>query len=127
MILGAACLVGAAVVRNTRLALLAGAWIFFVYCSIGAVWFWPWYITWFVALAALLDWRVTGRTAVLVSLLAPLTYIFYPALPDPLWWQEYRAVLIFVPPLLYAGWHGLRLARLAWREWLQQRAERVAA
>lgn len=121
LLLGLACLVGAAVTRTFRHALLAGAWIFFVYCSIGAVWFWPWYVTWFVALAALLDWQVTGRTAVLFSLLVPLTYMFYPNLPDPVWWQRYRAVLIFVPPLLYAGWHGLRIARQPWRAWRVQR------
>lgn len=124
-ILALACLVGAAVTRNFRVALLAGAWIFFVYCAIGAVWFWPWYVTWFVALAALLDWRVTGRTALLFSLLVPLTYIFYPTLPDPVWWQRYRAVMIFVPPLLFAGWHGLRVAREAWRGWREQRLQTV--
>lgn len=112
-----ACLMGAAVTRNFRVALLAGAWIFFVYSAVGAVWFWPWYVTWFVALAALLDWRVTGRTAILFSLLAPLVYIFYPTLPDPVWWQRYRAVMIFVPPLLFAGWHGVRIARRAWHAW----------
>ena len=29
-----------------------------------------------------------------VSLLVPLTYIFYPTLPDPVWWQRYRAVIM---------------------------------
>jgi hypothetical protein len=124
-ILAIACLLGAAVTRTFRAALLAGAWIFFVYCAIGAVWFWPWYVTWFVALAALLDWRVTARTAILFSLLVPLTYIFYPTLPDPVWWQRYRAVMIFVPPLLFAGWHGLRVLREAWRDRREQRTQAV--
>ena len=117
VILGAACLVGAAITRNMRMALLAGAWIFFVYCAIGAVWFWPWYVTWLVALAALLDWRVTGRTTVLFSLLVPLTYIFFPSLPDPVWWQRYRALMIFLPPLLFAAWHGGRVLRETWQHW----------
>ncbi len=117
VILGATCLISAAITRNLRMALLCGAWIFFVYCSIGAVWFWPWYATWFVALAALLDWRVTGRTAVMLSLLVPLTYVFYPNLPDPLWWQRYRAVFIFTPPLLFALWHGIRVLSSTWNEW----------
>ncbi|HEX6292546.1 MAG TPA: hypothetical protein VFZ66_25390, partial [Herpetosiphonaceae bacterium] len=119
-ILALSCLVGAAVTRSFRVALLAGTWIFFVYCSIGAVWFWPWYVTWFVALAALLDWNVTGRTALLFSLLAPLTYAFYPTTIDAVWWQQYRAVLIFVPPLLFAGWHGARIAREAWLAWRER-------
>ena len=107
------CLVGAAITRTFRQALECGAWIFFVYCAIGAVWVWPWYVTWFVALAALLDWRVTGRTAVLFSLLLPLLYIFFPSLPDPVWWQRYRAVFVFLPPLLFAGWYGVaRLKQL---------------
>gem|GEM_PF-2794173 len=114
-ILALTCLVAAAVTRTPRQALQAGAWVFFVYCSLGAVWFWPWYATWFVALAALLDWRVTGRTAIMLSLLVPLIYIFYPTLPDPVWWQRYRAVLVFGPPLLYAGWHGVRIGYQAWR------------
>ncbi len=128
-LLGLACLIAAAVTRNMRMAVLAGAWIFFVYCAIGAVWFWPWYVTWFVALAALLDWRVTGRTAILFSLLAPLTYVFYPTLPDPVWWQRYRAVMIFVPPLLFAGWHGAYALQNAWRQWQARRtgAQRVEA
>ena len=57
------------------------------------------------------------------SLLVPLIYIFYPTLPDPVWWQRYRAVMIFVPPLLFAGWHGLRVAREAWRHWREQRLQ----
>jgi hypothetical protein len=121
IMLAAACLLAAAITRTMRVALLAGAWIFFVYSTIGAVWFWPWYVTWFVALAAILDWRVTGRTAVMVSLLVPLIYIFYPTLPDPVWWQRYRAVLVFVPPLLFAGWHGVRLLRELLRGWRAKR------
>lgn len=105
------CLVCAAITRTFRRALECGAWIFFVYCAIGAVWVWPWYVTWFVALAALLDWRVTGRTALLFSLLAPLIYIFFPTLPEPVWWQQYRAVLVFVPPLLFAAWYGVARLR----------------
>jgi hypothetical protein len=118
------CLIAAASTRTFRGALTAGAWIFFMYCSIAAVWFWPWYVTWFVALAALLDWRVTGRTALLLSLLVPLIYIFYPTLPDPVWWQRYRAVMIFVPPLLFAGWHGMRIVGALWRD---RRRTRVPA
>jgi hypothetical protein len=125
-ILGLSCLIAVALSRNFTAALAAGAWIFFMYCTIGAVWFWPWYVTWFVALAALLDWRVTGRAALLLSLLVPLIYIFYPTLPDPIWWQYYRAVMIFVPPLLFAGWHGVRIVREAWRGWRLGRVQILA-
>ncbi len=117
-VLAACCLLGAAITRSFERALLVGAWLFFVYCSISAVWFWPWYLTWFVALAALLDWRVTGRTAVMFALLAPLAYVFFPPTVDPALWQRYRAVLIFVPPLAFALWHGVALVRTHWRRWL---------
>jgi hypothetical protein len=126
-LLGLACLFAAALTRSFQAALLAGAWIFFVYCTVGAVWFWPWYATWFVALAALLDWRVTGRTAVMLALLVPLIYIFFPSLPDPVWWQRYRAVLAFGPPLLFAGWYGARLAHESWRSWRSGRVSHLTA
>jgi MFS family permease len=111
------CIVGAFVTRNLRTMLLAGAWIFFVYTTIAAVWVWPWYATWFVALAALLDWRVTGRTAIMLSLLMLLLYPLFPALPEPALIERYRALLVFGPPLAYAGLHFLRLARSYRREW----------
>ena len=119
-VLAACCLLGAAITRSFERALLVGAWLFFVYCAVSAVWFWPWYVTWFVALAALLDWRVTGRTAVMFALLAPLAYVFFPSTVDPALWQRYRAVLIFVPPLVFALSHGVALVRAHWRTWLQR-------
>lgn len=124
-VLAACCLGGAAITRSFERALLVGAWLFFVYCAISAVWFWPWYVTWFVALAALLDWRVTGRTAVMFALLAPLAYVFFPPTVDPALWQRYRAVLIFVPPLVFAIWHGVALVRANRRTWLAQARARV--
>ncbi len=114
LILVAACLVGAALTRSLRTMLAAGAWILFVYTTVAAVWVWPWYATWFVALAALLDWRVTGRAAVGLSVLALLLYPLFPALPEPGLLERYRALLVFGPPLVFAAWHGLRLVREWW-------------
>ena len=68
---------------------------------------------------------MTGRTAILLSLLAPLTYIFYPNLPDPLWWQRYRAVMIFGPPLIFTAWSCLRLAGAVWRDWRAGRSNAI--
>jgi hypothetical protein len=93
-----ACLAGAAITRNLRTLLVALAWIFFVYVAIGSVWVWPWYATWFVALAALLDWRATGRTALILSLLVPVIYPLTPILPLPTLLEQFRAVLAFGPP-----------------------------
>jgi hypothetical protein len=108
------CLVGAALTRSFERAVLVGAWLFWFYCAISSVWFWPWYLTWFLALAALLDWRVTARTAIIFSLLSPLTYIFFPATANPTWWQQYRALMVFLPPILFAAWHGWHLLRSTW-------------
>ncbi len=118
-VLALCCLGGAAITRSFERAVQAGAWLFWVYCVIGAVWFWPWYFTWFIAFAALLDWRVAGRTAVMVAVLAPLIYVFFPSTVDPAWWQRYRAVLVFVPPLAFVVWQGTLLVRANWRRWLQ--------
>jgi hypothetical protein len=96
------CVAAVFFTRDLRTMLLATAWIFFVYTAIGAVWVWPWYATWFVALAALLDWRATGRTAILLSLLLPLLYPLSPRLLEPALLERYRAVLIFGPPIVFA-------------------------
>ncbi len=117
-VLALCCVGGAAITRSFERAVLVGAWLFWVYCSIGAVWFWPWYFTWFIAFAALLDWRVTGRTAVMVAVLAPLIYVFFPSTVDPAWWQRYRAVLVFGPPLVFVLWQSTLLVRANWRRWL---------
>ena len=113
-----ACVLGALATRGLRTMLLAAAWIFFTYTTIGAVWVWPWYATWFVALAALLDWRVTGRAAVLLSTLVLLIYPLFPELPVPAPMGRFRALIIFGPPLVFAGYHAARLARSYLRgEW----------
>ncbi len=113
-----ACLLGALATRGLRTMLLAAAWIFFTYTTIGAVWVWPWYATWFVALAALLDWRVTGRAAVLLSTLILLIYPLFPELPVPAPTGRFRALIVLGPPLIFAGYHLARLARsYLRREW----------
>ncbi len=106
-----ACVLGALATRGLRTMLLAAAWIFFTYTTIGAVWVWPWYATWFVALAALLDWRVTGRAAVLLSTLVLLIYPLFPELPVPAPAGRFRALIVFGPPLVFAGYHLARLVR----------------
>lgn len=109
-----ACLVGAMLTRSLQSYLLASAWIFFVYIAIGAVWVWPWYATWFVALAALLDWRVTARTAAVLSLCLLLTYPLFPALPEPSMLVRLRGLLLFGPAIGFAGYQMVGLIR-AWR------------
>ena len=40
----------------------------------GTVWFWPWYVTWPLALAALLEWRPAGLVTVAFTATALLMY-----------------------------------------------------
>lgn len=108
VIFAAASLVSVLRARNLWNVLFCGAWILFAYATVTAVWVWPWYATWFVALAALLDWRVTGRTAVMVSVLALLLYPLYPLMPEPTLLERYRALLVWGVPLGWALWQGMR-------------------
>jgi len=103
-VLMAVCIAGALVTRNFRAMLLATAWIFFVYITLAAMWVWPWYITWFVALAALLDWQNTGRTAVILSACAPITYAFFSGLPVPPAPERFRVIWMFGPALLFVAY-----------------------
>ncbi|GAC1354894.1 MAG: hypothetical protein NVS4B8_14480 [Herpetosiphon sp.] len=108
---------GVIVTRNLKTLMLASAWILFTYCAIAAVWVWPWYATWFVAMAALLDWRVTGRTAVLVGVLALLLYPLFPIMPEPSLLERYRALLVFGLPTGFACVAAIK----AWQQRVTQR------
>ncbi len=44
-------------VRDVAGWLRASFWIFFAYLVLGTPWFWPWYVTWLVALAPLVGTR----------------------------------------------------------------------
>ncbi len=115
VVFGLVCVGGVLLTRNLRTMLLVSAWILFTYATLTAVWVWPWYATWFVALAALLDWRVTGRAAVLLSLLVLLLYPLFPIMPEPTLLERYRALLIFGPPLGFALMQGIKVV-LHWRQ-----------
>jgi hypothetical protein len=95
-----AALIAVTVVADATTALAACAWLLFVYCTLGTSWFWPWYVTWFLALAALLDWRTTGRSAVTFSCLALAVYPFKLA--------PWRSLVVMGPALLVAGALAIR-------------------
>lgn len=100
-IVAAACLAGLRFTRDLNAVLLSSAWILFAYITVGAVWVWPWYATWFIALAALLDWRVAGRTAMILGITTLLIYPLYPHMPEPSLIERWRALLAFGPPLAF--------------------------
>ncbi len=79
-------------------------WLLFFYLTIGAVWFWPWYVAWLVVPVALVG---PGRlmTATLILCLTSLfLYVVYPQLPtsvgEILYW---RALLTIAPAIVYVG------------------------
>ncbi len=82
---------------------VAWGWIAFVYVTVGAVWFWPWYVSWLVVIAALVGpGRLFNATQIL-SLSSMVLYATY-------WrgdhtfveWAGYRPLLMLGPPLIYA-------------------------
>jgi hypothetical protein len=64
------------VARRRVEASVATAWVLFAYC-VTTLWFWPWYASWVLAFGAVSPFRGIGKTAVIFSLCAPLTYVLH--------------------------------------------------
>jgi hypothetical protein len=77
-------------------------WSLIAYLLIGALWFWPWYVTWVAPLAAL---RGPGRlrtTVVLYTIGGMVLYGLYPLLAPPFGDLEgYVPLICFGPVALY--------------------------
>jgi hypothetical protein len=84
-------------VRDMQSLIQSWTWILFVYLCFGAIWFLPWYVTWFVGLAALLPYQRAESTALVFAASALLGDVL------PAGWDvtSYRALVIFLPPLLW--------------------------
>ncbi|MEO5951320.1 MAG: hypothetical protein ABIQ44_02525, partial [Chloroflexia bacterium] len=78
--------------------------LLFFYLTIGAVWFWPWYVSWLVVPAALVGPGRLMKATLILCLTSLLLYAVYPELPslvgEILYW---RALLIIAPALVYFG------------------------
>jgi hypothetical protein len=93
--------------------LSAWAWILFWYVVVASGWFWPWYVTWPLALAALCPWDRLSVATVLLAGGALTQYAFQPLFAvSPLY--GYRALFIFGPALAYGLWWAWREGRLSW-------------
>ncbi len=101
----AAIALGAISVTTMTTAVLAAAWVMFSVCLL-AVWFWPWYVTWFVCLSAIASRRATTQLAVLFSCLALAIY--------PLKYSTLRTPVVFLPSLLLAAYLGVRWVHAWW-------------
>ena len=83
--------------------LAAWGWVMFVYLTVGAVWFWPWYVVWLVPVAALAG---PGRLLKSTYILCMSSMLLYAAA----WrgtlefkeWADYVPLLMIGPPLVYA-------------------------
>ena len=105
----------------------SSAWVAFLALVTIAWWFWPWYVTWFVPLAALSPRRGVALVAVVFSLTAMLMYgtYYWNVYGD---WHELQrrtAAVVFVAPMLFAlvlgVWSAVR------RGWSRNRAAGVSA
>src|SRR5579859_15624 len=92
-------------VRDLNGLLRAWAWVLFWYVVVASGWFWPWYVTWAIALVALLPWGELSGAALLLAGGVLTLYAFLPLYAAPVY--GVRAWLAFMPALGY----------LAWRRW----------
>ena len=84
----------------------AWVWTLFGYVVIASGWFWPWYVTWVVALVALLPWGTLSVAVLLLAGGAATLYAFLPLYAAPVY--GFRALLAFGPALVYLGWRWRR-------------------
>ncbi|HYP39778.1 MAG TPA: hypothetical protein VEX13_05400 [Chloroflexia bacterium] len=94
--------------RTFPLMVQGWGWVLFVYLTVGAVWFWPWYATWLLPLAGLI---CRGRLFTAIQLLCAtslILYAVYPLMPAPLEQVPYyRSLITIAPPLAYVAFSGL--------------------
>ncbi|HUY77494.1 MAG TPA: hypothetical protein VMV29_12035 [Ktedonobacterales bacterium] len=91
--------------------LMAWGWVLLWYSLVASGWFWPWYVTWVVALVALTPW---GRLSVATLLLAGGALTLYAFLPlQSSFAYGYRSFLVFGPAWAYLLWQVWR-ARGHW-------------
>jgi hypothetical protein len=89
--------------RDLMGTLRAWGWGGFAYLTVGAVWFWPWYVSWLLVPVALLGW---GRLMLAVQILSACSltlYAVYPDVPQALGeLPRWRALILVAPALLYS-------------------------
>lgn len=114
--------------RRTRSlvgTLSAWGWTLIWYALIASGWFWPWYVTWAVAVAAVAPW---GRLQVVAQVLAGGALTLYAFLPlQAAGVYGYRSLVAFGPALIYllyqlrrasadaSLWSRLRVVGERWR------------
>lgn len=81
---------------------ISWGWIMFAYLTVGAVWFWPWYITWLLIPVVLIGPSRLFTATQILSFSALAIYAVHPRAAPPL--SElpgWTGLIIMAPPLLY--------------------------
>jgi hypothetical protein len=114
---GAFWLLAAWRASSFRRFLVWSAAVVLVLYWVAASWFWPWYLIWALALGALVP---TSAPAHLAALLSASALTLYAAFGFDIglhtWVHSYRALFVFIPPLVlfllgHLGWRALRVIR----------------
>jgi hypothetical protein len=83
--------------------LVAWGWVTFAYLTVGAVWFWPWYVIWLVPIAALLGpGRLFNATQILCFTSMALYATTYRGHETYMEWGVFAPLVLIGLPLLYA-------------------------
>jgi hypothetical protein len=98
--------------RTFRGMLLAAGWIAIIYLTVGANWYWPWYASWPLTVAAFIGPGRFWNAAQILAISSMAIYAVFPPLPPPLHdLAEYTGLIVVVPPLGYLLWSYIRERR----------------
>ncbi|HEX6800786.1 MAG TPA: hypothetical protein VF116_23940 [Ktedonobacterales bacterium] len=98
--------------RGLESMLRGWGWVLLAYVVVGSGWFWPWYATWIVAVAALVEWGELSVAALLLAAGATTLYAFLPLYSAGVY--GVRALVAFGPALGCLLWRH--------RRWVRRRA-----
>ncbi len=98
-----------------RELLAVWGWTLFAYICLASVWFWPWYVIWVLALAALAPGTSLARAAMVLSTTALLITVARAVQPSFGYEPGSIPLFVFLPPLGYAALMYL-LRRQRWRQ-----------
>lgn len=83
-------------------------WMLLVYLTVGAVWFWPWYVTWLLPIAGIARHQRLFRAIQLLSATSLVLYAVYPLMLSPFEQVPYyRSLIIIAPALAYLALSSL--------------------
>jgi hypothetical protein len=80
-------------------------WVMLIYLTVGALWFWPWYVSWLIVPVALLGPSRLWTATQILCVSSMTLYAIFPRLMPP--FDElatWTGLFIMAPPLLYLLW-----------------------